>query len=59
MENGKIVELFDVSMKVYKILDYLSLNSKNEGLAFILDECRQQLGLALRDFPMGVPHEHP
>jgi hypothetical protein len=43
LKTENIVDLIDVVTKVSKVLDHLSNNSNDEGLSFILEDCRQQL----------------
>lgn len=54
----KLVDCVDTVMKVEKILDYLSNNSADVGLSFILEECRSLLAETIRDMG-GNQHEHP
>lgn len=49
------VEVADQVRKVAQVLDYLSNNTKDEGLAFILEQCVNDLTMAIH----GVPdNEH-
>ena len=57
--SAVITDTMDAMTKVAKILDYLSTETKNTGLAFILDACCEDLVMAGVNLQLACDNDLP